>query len=345
MNKEYTIGNLGEVKIIKIIEELIFEKTGKRLIRDDSFFFPLNINALGLDFNKSVIVFNTDMLVSSTDVPDQMSYYNVGRKAILMNISDLIVKAVKPKGIFVSLGLFKNLKVGDFKELMNGIIDYCVKWNIDYIGGDTNETKELIINPGVFGIQEKSKIIYRNGTKPGDLLVINKKFGLTGVGFDILLNKKSDVKNYPKFKRSIASVLEPFDLGNEAFYLSEKNLATASIDSSDGLAKSLYDLIESNQDLKIGFEIDFNDDLIDEEAKKYSQEFNISLEKLVFNGGEEFVHLFTINPKNYEQVTTDVQKNGGNLFKVGKVISDKKVYFIKENKKNKMEFYGFEHFK
>ena len=345
MNDDYTIGILGEVKTIKIVEELIFEKTGRKLIRDDSFFFPLNFNALNLDISKIVIVFNTDMLVSSTDVPDQMSYYNVGRKAILMNISDLIVKAVKPKGIFVSLGLFKDLKVSEFKELMNGIIEYCVKWNINYIGGDTNETKELIINPGVFGIQEKSKIIYRNGAKPGDFLVINRKFGLTGVGFDILLNKKSDIKNYLKFKRSIASVLEPYDLGNEAFDLSENNLATASIDSSDGLAKSLYDLIESNQDLKIGFEIDFNDDLIDEEAKKYSQEFNVSLEKLVFNGGEEFVHLFTINPKNYEQAKKEVQKNGGNLFKVGEVISEKKVYFVKENKKNKLEFYGFEHFK
>ena len=345
MENDYTIGNLGEVKTIKIVEDLIFEKMGRKLIRDDSFFFPLNFNALNLDVSKTVIVFNTDMLVSSTDVPDQMSYYNVGRKAILMNISDLVVKAVKPKGIFVSLGLFKDLKVSEFKELMNGIIEYCVKWNIDYIGGDTNETKELIINPGVFGIQEKSKIIYRNGAKPGDFLVINRKFGLTGVGFDILLNKKSDVKNFPKFKRSIASVLEPYDLGNEAFYLSKKNLATASIDSSDGLAKSLYDLIESNQDLKIGFEIDFNDDLIDEEAKKYSQEFNLSLIKLVFNGGEEFVHLFTIDPKNYEQAKRDVQKNGGNLFKVGKVISEKKVYFIIDNKKNKLEFYGFEHFK
>ena len=68
----------------------------------------------------------------------------------------------------------------------------------------------------------------------------NGKFGLTGVGFDILLEKNGDPDEYQQYKQSISSVLEPFDIGKEGLTLARYNLANASIDSSDGLSKSLF---------------------------------------------------------------------------------------------------------
>ncbi len=345
MNNNVSLKNLGELQIIGVIESLIYKKTGKKLIRDDSLFFPLEKICFNAEGKKINLVFNSDMLVSSTDVPRQMNYYNIGRKAILMNISDLIVKGVKPMGLIISFGLNKNLKLGDFKELMNGIIDYCIMWNIDYIGGDLNQTDDLIINPAVFGYLERSNIIYRKGLKPGDYLIANGKFGLTGVGFDILLNRKGDEIAFPHFKKSIDSVLNPKDLGKEALILSEKNLATASIDSSDGLAKSLTDLVESNPDSNIGFEIEFNEELIEKEAIEYSEKYNVPLEKLIFSGGDQFKHLFTINPKLFDPAQKAVQETGGNLFKIGKVISEKRIIYVKDNEQIELKSHGYEHFR
>ena len=337
MRNNNKLGNLGELKLIKIIEETVYEKTGNHLIRDDSFFFSLDQN------DKNILIFNSDMLVSTTDIPSQMKSYQIGRKAVLMNISDLIVKGVKPLGIFISLGLPKDMYLKNFRDLITGIIDYCKKLNIEYIGGDLNETKEIIINPTVFGIQDPSKLIYRTGMKSGDYLVANRKFGLTGVGFDILLSKNGNIKNFALYRRSINSILEPEDIGYESFILSENNLATASIDSSDGLAKSLIDLMYSNPNL--GFEIDFNDQLIDEEAKNYSSEFKISLEDLVFNAGEEFIHLFTIDPKDYDIAKKLIRECNGQIYLIGKVISEGKIFILSKGKKNELKYFGFEHFK
>lgn len=343
MKNKINLINLGESQIINLIEDMVFEKTGKKLIRDDSFFFSLD-KKLSSQIGKHLnLIFNTDMFVSTTDAPRQMSYYQIGRKAVLMNLSDLIVKGVKPRGIFISLGLSKDMELRNFKELMEGIIDYCMKWNIDYLGGDLNETKELIINPTIFGVNSGTKIIYRRGLKPGNYLITNGKFGLTGVGFDILLNKKGDLKEYSHYKRSIMSILEPKDLGKEAIILSEKNLATSSIDSSDGLAKSLTDLLHSNPNY--GFEIDFDENLIDPEIFQYSQEFNIPIENLIFNGGEEFIHLFTINPNNYESALKAIQAKEGQIFKIGRVISEENIYYILDGKKKELKSFGFEHFK
>jgi thiamine-monophosphate kinase len=338
MNTNPQIGNLGEFGLIKLIEDLVSKKTGKELLRDDSFFYSLKDEAL--DNN---LVLNSDMLVSSTDIPPQMSSYQIGRKSVIMNMSDLIVKGVKPKGIIISLGLPSELKKDNFIDLIDGIIDCCMNFNLEYIGGDINETKELIINPTIFGFKDHSAVIFRKGMKPGDLLIANNKFGLTGVGFDLLLNKNTDLNEAMNYEHSIMSVLEPTIPGNEAFILSEHNFATSSIDSSDGLAKSLIDLMLSNPNY--GFVIDFNQELIDPEALLYSQEFNVPLEKLVFNGGEEFIHLFTINPKSFDAAQKAVSAKRGQIFKIGEVISEEKIYFLKENEKFELKSRGFEHFK
>ncbi len=337
MNKDLRIGNLGENKLIKLIEDLILKKTGKVLLRDDSFFF--NPKSRNVD---DKLVLNSDMLVFTTDIPPLMNFYQTGKKSVIMNISDLIVKGVEPRGMIISLGLPKELKKEEFIDIINGIIDCSVKFNLRYIGGDINETKELIINPTVFGFKNPSDIIFRNGLHLDDILVVNNKFGLTGVGFDILLNRNGDLESFPDYRRSIMSVLEPNISGNEALILSEKKLATSSIDSSDGLSKSLHDLILSNPNL--GFEIAFNDNLIDQEALKYSQEYNIPLVNLVFNGGEEFIHLFTIAERNFSKAKKEIQTRGGKLFRVGKVISGEYIYILEENKRSELKAYGFEHF-
>ncbi len=338
MNNNPQIGNIGEFELIKLIEDLVSKKTGKELLRDDSFFFSHRNEEVDKD-----VILNSDMLVSTTDIPPQMNFYQMGRKSVIMNISDLIVKGVKPRGIIISLGLPKELKREDFINLMLGIIDCTLNFNIEYIGGDLNETIEIIINPTTFGFKAPSAIIFRKGMKSGDILITNNKFGLTGVGFDLLLNKNMDLKDITNYKRSVMSVLEPKIPGNEALILSEHNLATSSIDSSDGLAKSLRDLILSNPDY--GFEIDFTEELIDPEALIYSQEFDVPLETLVFNGGEEFNHLFTINPKSFNAAQKIINAQGGQIFKIGKVISEEKIYFLKENEKLELKSHGFEHFK
>ncbi len=343
MKRNSTLKDLGEVNLIQLIVDVIFKKTGKSLVRDDSYLYdlPLKINSGMLTSN--VLVIHTDMLVSTTDVPSQMSYYQIGRKSIVMNVSDVIVKGVKPKGVVISLGLPGELEVGKFKELIEGIVDYCVKYDLDYIGGDLSQTQEIIVNPTVFGFRDRTRIVRRSGVKPKDIIVANGKFGLTGVGFDILLKRKGKINEFPKYMRSIKSVLEPEISSIEAYALTENRFRLASIDSSDGLSKSIKDLAISNPE--VGFEVDFTEEIYDEEARLYSEEFNTSLEDLVLNAGEEYIHLFVVSPKDYENAKSAVEKQGGKLYKVGKITTDKKCVLTKAGKKTDLSSSGYEHFR
>jgi len=340
-NNKKELRDLGETGIINLIEELIYKKTKKHLIRDDAFFYELSNYEKDKSSNQIILALNTDMLVSTTDVPKPMNNFQIGFKSVIMNLSDILVKGVKPKAILISLGLPFDLKIHEFKLLMNGIIECCIKYDIEYIGGDVNQTKEIIINPTIFGVQEKNRILYRKGMKTGDILVTNGKFGLTGVGFDILLKKQKPFESFKNYQRAINSILNP-ELSFEGLVLSKHKLASASIDSSDGLAKSLRELIVSNPGL--GFEIKMDDNIMDNEAKKYSEEFDIPLENLIFNGGEEFIHLFTINPEKYIRAKKLIQESKGTLLKIGTVIDDSEIYIMNKDKKYNLKIKGYEHF-
>jgi thiamine-monophosphate kinase len=337
MKKIDIVSKIGEIGLIKIIEELVKDRSGQILVRDDAFFF----DTIKHD-NQEVLVLNSDMFVSTTDAPEQMSYYEMGSKSIIINISDLLVKGVKPEGLIISLGLPEDLLIENFRSIIKGIIDCSSKWNLKYIGGDINETKEIIINPTVFGFKDPSMVIRRSGASIGDLLVVNNRFGLTGVGFDILINKRGKLEEFAKYKRSISSVLNPVVDDVAAFVLANDRLAKCSIDSSDGLSKSIIDLMLSNPNL--GFEVVFDENVIDKEALDYSMEFNINLEDLVLNGGEEFIHLFVIDPNKYNSAKILVESVGGKLYKIGKVIEDNAIYLLKEGKTIKFTPQGYEHF-
>jgi len=342
MKSKKLLKDIGEMNLIAYIEELIHKKSDKQLIRDDAFFYSLDKLKKKLS-NKISLVSNSDMLVSTTDVPEKMEFFQIGRKSILMNLSDLIVKGVKPSGLILSLGLPDTMILSDFEELMNGVISYSNQFDLDYIGGDLNQTREIIINPTVFGFAEKSRIIYRKGMNIEDIICINRHFGLTGVGFDILLRQEGNYESFPEYKEALDSVLKPSDLGLEGILLSQHKLATASIDSSDGLSKSLRELKFSNP--QVGIEISLDKNLIHPKAIEYSEEFDIPIEKLVLDAGEEFIHMFSLQASDFQKAKTLIEKEGGSLFKIGKVISEPEIFISKYDKKSVLKSEGYEHFK
>ncbi|MHA1804562.1 MAG: thiamine-phosphate kinase [Promethearchaeota archaeon] len=335
------VEDVGENGLIDLIERMMLKKLGQGLVRDDCFYQALDELLGKEEIEEPQLVLNSDMFVSKTDAPPQMTWYQMGWKAVIMNISDLVVKGVFPRAILISLGMRPSMRLEEFRQLFEGILEACKAWNITYIGGDVNETEDTIVNPTVYGIQSKKSIIYRKGMAVDDVVVANGKFGLTGVGFDILLKRNFNIDEHEEYENSVRAVLEPKILGREALILGNKGLVSASIDSSDGLAKSLLDLMKSNP--STGFELYFDENLIHEEALRYSTEFQSSLMELIFNAGEEFVHIFTIPPQKLEQARYEIQLQGGTLYEIGKVISEEKIYILKEQRREELKYRGFLH--
>src|SRR5207237_8794347 len=82
------------------------------------------------------------------------------------------------------------------------------------------------------------KMLIKTVAKPGDVVVISGTFGLTLAGLEILMR---DAKSAGAFRKyAVESVLEPKP--RQRFGIALAKFVSSSIDSSDGLAISLYEL-------------------------------------------------------------------------------------------------------
>jgi len=322
---------LGERKIIELIWKQL-EKMPKMPVA-----FGDDVSGCDLKDGRLAIL-KTDMLVDKTDVPPSMSLWQAARKAVVMNISDFAAKGVDPVAMLVSLGLPIKLTRRDIEEIGKGLNAGARKYGAYIIGGDTNETSDIVISLSLFGIAKKDAIMLRSGAKPGDLVAVTDSFGKTAAGLKILLN---DLKAPPKIRKILTeSVLMPHAKLKEGLALSKTKAVTAAIDSSDGLAWSLHEIANAS---RVGFLIKKLP--IAEEVEKFAKINNLDPLELTLYGGEEYELVLTIKPSLWRKVEKSVEKVGGKLLSIGRVTAERQVLMEIDGKRRVIEPRGWEHFK
>src|SRR3990172_9178754 len=105
---------LGERGIIDVVKSWLEVLPGAAVPFGD------DVSAVNLDENH-VAVLKTDMLVTQTDVPPGMSFWQAARKAVVMNVSDFAAKGVAPVATLVSLGLPGSLPREDIEAIASGL--------------------------------------------------------------------------------------------------------------------------------------------------------------------------------------------------------------------------------
>jgi len=285
-----------------------------------------------------IAILKSDMLVWSTDIPPGMTHYQAARKAVVMNISDLAAKGVKPLAILASLGLPKNMLESEVVEIAKGMNKGAREYGAYLIGGDTNETGDIIICGMAFGLAKKGKILRRDGARPGDILATTGTFGKTAIGLQFLL--KDLVIPVDIQKVILNAVYLPQARLKEGLALRDSGAVTSSTDSSDGLALSLHDLSRSS---KVGFIVDYLPSAL--EAHRIAELHTLELSDLVLYGGEEYELIFTVKPGMVEDAKKALSKVGGELIEIGKVTKDKEILFQVKDKIKSIIPGGWEHFK
>jgi len=322
---------LGERRIIRLIWEYLDRMPDLALDLGD------DVSAVNIGGGR-VAVLKTDMLVGETDVPPGMSLRQAARKAVVMNISDFAAKGVKPLAMLVSLGLPRSLSEDDIRDIGAGLNDAAREYSTYIIGGDTNEASDLIISCSLFGFSNGGKVISRSGANPGDIVAVTGEFGKTSAGLKILLEGLSAPKEIAEKLKE--AVFIPRARLNEGIALSEAGVLSASIDSSDGLAMSLYELSDASN---VGFIIDHVP--IAEEAIRFASIHGLDPYDLCLYGGEEYELIVTVRPQLWEAAKKAIAHVSGTLIRVGKVIREKRIELRINGEIRNIERRGWEHFK
>jgi thiamine-monophosphate kinase len=138
----------------------------------------------------------------------------------------------------------------------------------------------------------------------------------------------------------VNSVLMPKARVKEGMALAQSKAATASIDSSDGLAWSLHEISQASN---VGFLIDNLP--VAPAAEKFAEIYGFDPVELALYGGEEYELLVTIKPKLWQEAKKAVENVGGSLIKVGRVTEEKQLLLQTGGKLVSIEARGWEHFK
>jgi thiamine-monophosphate kinase len=264
------------------------------------------------------IVMKSDMLVASTDIPRGMEAWQAARKSIVSCISDLAAKGVKPHAAVISLGIPNSYSMRQpyIEGLAEGFAIASKEFGIKIVGGDTNEAGELVIDCSMIGFS-RFKVPTRSGAKPGDYVIVSGPFGSAPAGLAILLQNAITVSSSGDsiaFRRhAVKSVLEPYP--RQSFGLALARYFSSSIDSSDGLAVSLYELASQSEGVDITICSIPSVDGLD----KFAQENSLDKHELVFHGGEEYEIVATISHTKIRQAEAAARKAGVSLHVIGRV--------------------------
>lgn len=318
---------LGERKIIEIFLKVF----GKPKIKH----IPLGDDISGFKVTKDLwVILKVDCFVDKTDMPPGMSFKQAGWKAMIMSISDFACKNVAPKVALVNVNFPSNMDKKSLSDVALGLKDAAKAYGIYILGGDVNEASNLTITTIISGLGKLRDIILRSGAKPGDLLAVSGKFGKTSCGLKILL-ENLDAPRHIK-KKLLKAVYKPKVKLNLGLNL-KKFGVTSSIDSSDGLAWSLYELSKASN---VGFIIKKLP--IAREAKIFAEINRLNPVDLTFYGGEEYEIVATLNPRIYGRIKKELKRK---FMVIGEVTKEKKIVYIDKGEEVKIKPKGWEHFK
>jgi thiamine-monophosphate kinase len=322
--------SLGERRIVQLIEDSLEHMPEMPI--------PFGDDVAAYDLGEGKLaVLKADMLVGKTDVPPGMSVFQAARKAVVMNVSDFAAKGVKPLAALISLGLPSSITKKEVIQIGKGLNSGAREYDTYIVGGDTGEASDLIVSVMLFGLAEKGKMALRSGAKPNDILAVTGQFGNTSSGLKLLINGFKAARDIRK--RLTTAVYMPRARLREGLELAQSQSVSASIDSSDGLAWSLCEIMKESN---VGFMIDRIP--ASEETQKFAEMNNLDPLDLVFYGGEEYELVVTIRPNSWKKAESAVQKTGGRLIRIGRVTSGKEIIVAAEGRKKRIEPKGYEHF-
>jgi len=323
------VEELGERKIIDIILKCL------KPMPEMTVPFGDDVSAIEIGDGK-VAVIKTDMLVGKTDVPPGMSLLQAARKAVVMNISDLAAKGVKPIALLASVGVPRGFTKADIEQIGKGLNAGAREYGAYILGGDTNEASDLIISCAAFGIGKKKQLMLRSGAKPGDIVAVTGAFGKTAAGLKILLQNLSASASLKK--ALVDTVLMPHARLKEGLALAQTGAVTASIDSSDGLAWSLHELSKASS---VGFLID--NPPMAEETEKFAEKHGLNPVELCLYGGEEYELVVTVKPQLWKRAEKAASLTS--LIKIGLATREKTLILKRNGEKIPIEARGWEHFR
>ena len=234
-------------------------------------------------------VLTTDMLHETTDFPPGVTRYTAGWRSVGASLSDVAgmgADAIAAVAIYAAPAFIEE----EIAAFVAGASDVCEAVGAEYVGGDMDIHTELTIATSAIG--QTDRPIERRGARPGDAVYVTGTLGRTAAA--LALFEAGDVDR--------ANTLFQFEPRIATGRMLADG-ATAMMDSSDGLSRSLHQLSAASG---CGFEIDADAVPIDEAVIELAAAQSERRE-MGWYVGEDFELVLTGPPRAIDDIREEVR--------------------------------------
>jgi len=302
-NQERTpLNTLGEFGLIDRL-------TANFKVKQASTIKGIGDDAAVLNHNNKTVVVTTDLLVEGVHFDlSYMPLKHLGYKAVVVNLSDVYAMNASATQITVSIAVSNRFPLEALEELYAGIETAANNYGIDVVGGDTtSSTSGLLISITALGTLNKDDVVYRNGAKPNDLLVVTGDLGGAYLGLQVLEREKEVFKVNPNsqpdldmYSYIIERQLKPEARKDIVQLLKDLEVKpTSMIDISDGLSSEIIHLCKQSE---VGCDLYENKIPLDPLVISTCEEFNMDSTTVALNGGEDYELLMTISQEDFPKI-------------------------------------------
>ncbi len=248
----------------------------------------------------------------------------VGHRCLARGLSDIAAMGGEARAAFLSLALPRELPQRWVDQFFAGFLKLAKRYSVQLTGGDVAESPAgVLADIVVFGSVPKGKAVLRSGARIGDLIYITGTLGASVATLEMLREGKKPRRGAHERH------FYPDPRLRAGRYLRERRIASAMIDTSDGLS---VDLGHICQESGVG-------------AVVYSE----SLPRLpgpkglqfALHGGEDYELLFTAR-KN-QRVPSEIEDVP--ITRIGEIIGGKAVKIAAaDGRLRNLKAGGWEHF-
>jgi thiamine-monophosphate kinase len=262
---------------------------------------------------------------------------SVGHRCLARGLSDIAAMGGEPVAAFLSLALPCNLPQSWVGRFARSLISLAQKYGVTLAGGDTAESPNgILADIVVVGTVPKGKAVLRSGAQPGDRIYVSGELGGSAAAVcQMQMRKKLKSKLSP---REYPRHFYPEPRVEVGRILREKGLASAMIDTSDGLSTDLAHICEESG---VGAELQAEAiprASVGKPAREVELEFAL-------HGGEDYELLFTA-PRG-KRIPARIA--GVPITLIGQVTRSKKIFLINESEGGgagyELKPQGWEHFR
>lgn len=189
------------------------------------------------------LVVTTDTLVAGRHFPHDALPFDIGWKALAVNLSDLAAMAATPVGVTLAITLpaADEAWLAAFAE---GFFALADAHGVPLIGGDTTRGP-LSITVTALGSVPLRQALCRDGAESGDLIYVSGTLGDGGLGLALAQGRLHDIHLPPLHQaHALARLHRPTP--RLALGLALRGIASAAMDVSDGLVQDLGHLLKAS---------------------------------------------------------------------------------------------------